>query len=92
MEKFIQIPVGSDNLIFRASGIAKIVPGGVPATQTSITYLGGASVQLTHAATTGNAFVESVEAAVADALVTTWEKPIFQVAALEQAVSAIASL
>jgi hypothetical protein len=93
MEKFISIPVGSDSLLVKVTGIVKILPDGVaPTTETEITYLDGTIVSLTHAATTGNAFIVSLQGVIEKALVTAWDKPVYAVAAsdLDQAVSAIA--
>ena len=93
MEKFVQIPVGSDSLLVRVSDIAKIVPDSVaPTTETEIHYVDGTSVALTHTAATGFAQVVALWVLVEKALSTDWQKPVYEASAsdLDKPVSAIA--
>lgn len=75
MDKFSSIPVGSDRLFIRVSGVAKIIA--TSTTVTTITYVGGATAALTHAAATGNAQVEAIEAIIAKAVVLPWNVPVY---------------
>jgi hypothetical protein len=75
MEKFIKIPVGSDELIVRVSNVVKVIA--TSTILTTITYEGGATASLDHAAATGNAQVVHLQGLIKKALATDWTKPIY---------------
>lgn len=92
MDKFIKIPVGSGTRNIVISNVTTIVR--TSATVTSITYVDGGGTDLTHTSATGNEQVVALQAILAKALATSWDKPVYDatgaVDALPQAVSAIA--
>ena len=74
MEKFIKIPVGSDELLVKVSGVVKIVAASL---STTITYEGGATSALAHAAATGEEQSVKLGGLIEKALATSWQVPVY---------------
>jgi hypothetical protein len=91
MEKFLSIPVTSaGNQLVSATNVILVeaASDSATATSTTITYAGGKVVTLTHAAQVAFSMRDAIQAAIVNALGTSWTHVVFPTS-VPQAVSDI---